>query len=350
MSNISPASRSVWCLALVCCVLNHQPLMAVEQVGPPDPSTNARLRQLDAQLQAIYQHAAQAMADKNVRQADFWLARYLGLTTFSEDRAHSPNDLIPLFEQRRDLVPTAFMSGRYAEGFLQFFAQGGYALWAVPEARANAADATYAIRTYADARYFVELIASPRLEAWTIIGDHPGETVIPLVAATPPAVLMAGTLDGGKPARSFPRVALNTEGDGLQYVWPIEAHDLDGDGIPEIWLRYNQAWADGFSQVLAIYKIEQNAALVLFKRFEGHAEGIARRVADGTIEVAEGFAQHEGTGHLGFDRHHIETFVFQDGAFVKTAERDVPHLLWGEDWRSYYFGSSDRQTVLESRQ
>ena len=88
-----------------------------------------------------------------------------------------------------------------------------------------------------------------------------------------------------------------------------------------------------------------DAALVLFKRFEGPMEGVTRRLEDGTIEVAEGFTDKELTGHLGFDQHHIETFAFQQGEFVKVAERSVPHLLWGEEWRSYYFGEGHQKTA-----
>ena len=42
-----------------------------------------------------------------------------------------------------------------------------------------------------------------------------------------------------------------------------------------------------------VYKIENDEKLVLFKSFEGVAEGIARRLPDGKIEVGNGFKRFE---------------------------------------------------------
>jgi hypothetical protein len=88
---------------------------------------------------------------------------------------------------------------------------------------------------------------------------------------------------------------------------------------------------------------DREKALALFKRFEGPMEGVARRLEDGTIEVAEGFTDQPLTGHMGFDQHHIETFAFQQGEFVKVAERDVPHLLWSDAWEPYYFSEQAKE-------
>lgn len=329
-------ARLVLLLVLAVSALSSQPVMAVEQAGGPDRPSKAQPSNLDVQLQSIYDHAAKAIADKDIHKADFWLTRYLGLTVFNEHTQRRYADLDPLIQQRKDLAPTAFISGQYSASFLDFFIRGAQQLWDVPEEGVSADDATCIIRTYSNEKYFVEVVASPVLEAWTIMREDYPTAIIPLVAATPPAFLASGTLSGGELVRHFPNVVLNAQGSYLQYVWPIEAHDLDGDGISEIWVRYNQAWADGFAQILEIYKIEHEAALVLFKRFEGTTEGIARRLEDGTIEVAEGVAD-QAADHLGFDRHHIETLAFQQGEFVKVAERNVPHLLWGDAWKAYYF-------------
>jgi len=125
----------------------------------------------------------------------------------------------------------------------------------------------------------------------------------------------------------------------IQHVWPLEFHDLNGDGRDELWVRYNEAWADGFSQSLAIYKIKENG-LELVKKFEGEAEGIARRLPDGRIEVGTGFTDKEATGHMGYDKHRLEIMEYKDGKFVKVSERDVPHILWSKGWEKYYFNSA----------
>lgn len=97
------------------------------------------------------------------------------------------------------------------------------------------------------------------------------------------------------------------------------------------------AWTDGFSQRLDIYQIKDDKELILLKRFEGNAEGIARRLKNGFIEVGEGFTNKEATGHQYYDQRHIQTFEYRNGDFIKISEKDVPHILWNTDWTKYYF-------------
>jgi len=119
-------------LTLVVSSLSSQPVMAVERVDGPDLFSEMRPHDLDPQSQqAAYDHAARAIAGKERRKADFWLARYLGVTTSSAGTARGYADLIPLFDQREDLVPTAFISGHYSDRFLDFFVRGTYELWEI---------------------------------------------------------------------------------------------------------------------------------------------------------------------------------------------------------------------------
>lgn len=135
----------------------------------------------------------------------------------------------------------------------------------------------------------------------------------------------------------FAKHYIDTDKHFLHYIWPIEFHDLNGDKAPEIWIRYIMAWADGFSQRLDIYQIKDDKELILLKRFEGNAEGIARRLKNGFIEVGEGFTNKEATGHQYYDQRHIQTFEYRNGDFIKISEKDVPHILWNTDWTKYYF-------------
>lgn len=303
---------------------------------------------LDEQLQAAYRSAEQAVSEGDARTADFWMGRYLGLTAFNQQTPRGYADLIPLFERRADLIPTAFVSGEYSEDFLEFFIHGPQLLWGVPDELIGEGGRV-AVRTFTDEQYFVQVVASPVLEAWAIMREPPYSMVIlPLGATDPPAVIVAGRLQHGEPVQHFPKVPLNADGHFLHFVWPIELHDLEGDGTPEIWLRYNEAGGSGFSQVLEIYKIAEDQ-LALFKRFEGLAEGIARRLPDGRVEVAEGTTDRPLTGHLGYDQHQVETFEFRQGEFVKVGERYIPHLLWSDEWQRYYFGDDHRIARRDTR-
>ena len=288
----------------------------------------------EKQLAQIFKNVEDATAKGNIEQSDFWIARYMGLTTLNDHTKRGYPDLIPVFKKRGDLKPTAFISGEYDDSFIEFFVRGPSVLWGIPEEGIDKQKREFIIQSYSDAQYFVEVSASPRLENWSIIKKPPVVAVIPL--GVNPAIL-SGKLVKGKPVKFFKEIPLNVEDSLIHYVWPPEMHDLDGDGIPEIWIRYIKAWADGFSQELAIYKIKNDNELVLLKQFSGEAEGLARRLEGNKVEVGTGFS-NKNVGHLGFDQTHLEIWEYKIGEFVKTSERDIPHILWSKSWDEYYFG------------
>lgn len=291
---------------------------------------------IDQELDAIYQKASHAIAEHNIEKSDYYLARYMGLAFADEDSKHGYNDLIPLFQQRKDLAgPTAFISGQYTDEFLDFYFRGPTLLWGIPGEGVNEKTFEFEVNANSDGKYFASLVISPRLETWSVIKKDIMISVAPLGSSVKQPYIVSGILKDNKPSKRFPIVKLNTDDHFLHYVWPIEFHDLDSDGIPEVWLRYNLAWADGFSQRLDIYKIVNEDKLVLLKRFEGEAEGIARRLANNRVEVGYGFSDKSG-GHLYFDQHHFEIFEYKNGGFVKTSERNEPHILRSDSWHKYY--------------
>ena len=75
---------------------------------------------------------------------------------------------------------------------------------------------------------------------------------------------------------------------------------------------------------------------MLFRKFTGDSEGIARRLDGNKIEVGYGFTDKEATGHMGYDQHHIEVWEYKDGDFLKVSEKNVPHILWTNEWQKYY--------------
>lgn len=289
---------------------------------------------IDKQLSKIYKKAEQAIEEGNMEEADFWLARYMGLTTFNEQTKKNYTDLYPLFQKREDLKPTSFISSEYTDEFLDFFMRGTHGFWGIPEEGVTEEDYEFAIRADSDGKYFVQLVISPFLESWYILKKPNSVAIIPLGSASKPPFIVSGRLENNEPVKHYPFVNLDTQGHFLHYVWPIQFHDLDGDGIPELWIRYNVTWGSGFSQMLDIYTIKNDAELVLLKKFEGQAEGIARRLDDSTVEVGEGFG--EG-GHMGYDKYRIETWQYQDGEFKKTSENIISHILLSDEWEKYYF-------------
>jgi len=290
----------------------------------------------------IYRNVGKAMDRGDVRESDFWMAGYMALE-ISGESGHAYAGLIPFFEKRENLrKPVSFISGQYSEEFLDFFFRGTYAFWEMPENVSDEKNREFMIRANHNGEYFAQIAVTPYLESWVIIREkNMQKRVIPFGDFIQPPVIVAGTLKQGVPEKFFDKHVLEIGEHPLHYVWPIEFHDIDGDGVPEIWTRYNAAWADGFSQVLDIYKIKNGKELVLLKKFEGQAEGIARRLADGKIEVGYGTTDKDGVGHLGYDRHRIETWEYKNGDFVKISERNVPHLLIGNEWKQYYFENQE---------
>ena len=299
-------------------------------------------QKLEEQLKTIYQKADKAIQENKIQEADFWLARYMGLTANDETTERSYTDLYPLFEKRKDLASTAFLSGKYSNDFMEFFILGPCELWGIPEKGVKEDDFEFQVGGGSEKDYYAAIVVSPRLESWSILKEgNPSKAIIPLVSCEKAPFIVSGKLKDGKPVKRFARYDIDVDNHFIQYIWLIEFHDLNGDGVPEIWVRYNMAWADGFSQRLDIYQIRDDKELVLLKRFEGEAEGIARRLKNGLIEVGEGFTNKEATGHLGYDQHHVQIFEYKNGQFIKTSERDIPHILWSDEWKKYYFNKEE---------
>ena len=288
---------------------------------------------LDKQLEQIYTNAENATAKGNVEQSDFWMARYMGITALDEKTKKGYPDLIPLFKKREDLKPTAFISGKFDDSFIEFYARGVCGMWGAPGDGIDQEKREFTIQSYSDDHYYVEITASPRLENWSILKQPVVVAVIPLGVKP---LIHSGKLENGKAVKHFKEMPFDIGESFIHYVWTPEMHDLDGDGIPEIWIRYIKAWADGFSQELAIYKVKDDSELVLMKQFSGEAEGIARRLDGNKVEVGTGFT-NENVGHMGFDQTHLETWEYKDGVFIKIAEKNVPHVLWTKEWEKYYF-------------
>lgn len=299
----------------------------------------------DKNLNAIYEKAEQAIQTGDESLADFYLARYMGLTILDKKTEKNVTDLYPLFKAHKVSAPTSFISGKYSKDFIDWFVTASYQQWGRDDDEdIDVETKSFGITSSSDNKYFATIIGSPFVEGWSIInGEETTLAPMALIDFVNKPYLVVGIHDNGEPKKMIEQVNIDAGEHPIQHIWPIEFHDLDNDGIPEIWIRYNMTWASGFSQVLDIYAIKNDEKVFLLKRFEGEAEGIARRLDDGNVEVAFGFTEKEATGHLGYDQHHIETFELKDGEFTKIAERNVPHLLWGDEWLKYYFKQQEGQ-------
>jgi len=293
----------------------------------------------DSYYETILNNAKHAIEEGDEEKADFYLARYIGLTLLDKNTKRNLADLNSLFARYKVAKPTSFISGKYNKDFLDWFIFASHAQWGIDDEGVDEQTYSFEITSNSDGKYFASIIAYPWLEGWLVIKDNPSIAVLVLGDFKRKPYIISGILENGTVIKRFPKTIFETDQHPIQYVWPPEFHDLDGDGTPEIWIRYNATWADGFAQLLNIYKIDDDNGLTLFKKFTGNAEGIARRLDGNMVEVARGFTDKGGVGHLGYDKHHFEIWRYEDGNFKKISERDIPHILRSNEWKKYYLNT-----------
>jgi hypothetical protein len=303
-------------------------------------SINLSYSRDDNYYEDLYSNAKESIAQGKEDDADFYMARYMGVSLLDQDSEKNFTDLYPLFETHRVFKPTSFISGKYSESFLEWFMFISYAQWGYDDDEdIDFKNHSMVIRTEENQEYIVTISAKPFLEGWSIIKGTDTETAILALAENAQARLTKHS--SGVPEKIYEAIDLCDDNGLMQTVWPIEFYDLDGDGRDEVWIRYNRAMASGFMQELAIYKIT-DSGLELFKKFRGMPEGITRRLGNSSIEVGYGFASEPGTtGHLGYDRYRLERWEHRDGDFVKVSETDIPHILWSDSWSKYYFSMDE---------
>ena len=265
---------------------------------------------------------------------DFLVARCVGQAMRNNSGGRAP-ELFALFGNHpRILKQTAFISGRFSAGFMAWFITSSFSMWAGPEAVRDHGDQLVAIETAASAGFHAEIMAHPFIEGWMIINDR--QTRFPLATTAPDRPTVLSVTSDERGPRGEPRTWHVTlaPSQPLQHVWPPVFRDIDADGRPEVWVRYNVTGGDGFAQVVEQYRLD-DSTLRLEKQFRGHAEGIARLLDDGTVEVATGFSASDA-GHLNFDRHRVERFRYVAHEWKKVETKEIPHLLAGDEWRASY--------------
>jgi hypothetical protein len=297
---------------------------------------------LVASVSLSYAQSTNECSPENVKRAmslagaqeDFTVARCVGRTVL-DNSAERTSELFALFGNHpRILKQTAFVSGRFSAGFMAWFITSSFTMWARPESVRDNGDQLVAIETAAAAGFHAEVLAHPFIEGWIIINDRPTRFPLATTTANRPTVLSVTSDERGpgSEARTW-RVTLAPNRQ-LQHVWPPVFRDIDADGRPEVWVRYNATGGDGFAQVLEQYRLD-DSTLTLEKQFRGEAEGIARLLDDGTVEVGSGFSA-SNAGHLNFDRHRVERFRYVAHNWTKVETKVIPHLLAGDEWRAYY--------------
>lgn len=296
--------------------------------------------QLENKLAGWFKNAEKAVKKGDIRECDFWIARYLGVTeSYGEMTQRNYFDLVPVFQARKDLQnPSAIISGGYDKGFVLFFFGASRLMWNVPEENVHSSKYV-ALRSNTDESYVAQFIAYPEVRTWTsVIRGEQKIIASPMGSAVKKPYIRAGKLTPEKKIRYMEPYYLELEPhQAVQYVWHIEFHDITYDGIPEIWVRYNIASRTGFTQVLSIFKIEDDARLRPYRKYAGHPDGLALRLENGDIITGRGFSK-KGKPQMEFESYRIETWKFDGEDYVKQEKtKEMKNILLSDEWKKYYF-------------
>jgi hypothetical protein len=281
-------------------------------------------------------NAERFVGDRDKSRVDFYLARCLSTmpeNSTDQDRA----DLLALIKKRK-LNPVAFIPFEYDEEFLEWFERSANARWNASPSHFDEALGTVEIQSAEFGGYALTLVAYPEIQSWYLT-DESQAPAKPMVLALghwkKKPFLILVKQDAAAP-RTYRPVNLNTQGRALHAVWKPEFEDLDGDGKPEVWIRYNLAWGNGFSQVLDIFKLDPATGLKLYKHFLAENEGVARRLEGNRIELGSAFGSRADFSRREFDKYHFKVFEFKEGKFKKVDAYDLPHILKSKEWKKYY--------------
>ncbi len=275
--------------------------------------------------------ASAALARDREDEARFWIACYLGEVLRSGDDRFRADLLAPLLD-RLGVKPTAFLSGRFDAGFLDFFMLGSWSLWACAEAPKDFARNRILMAKFPAGTRYVAFWGTPALEVRILIGGPHGLRRMLLAPSGETHVVVGRYGEDGAPE---PEAEWPLDAGPVQYIVDAGFADIDGDGSDDLFLRYNRLTVSGFAQVLDIFGPDGKGGFLRRYRFEGEAEGYARRLGDGRVEVARGI-DAQGEGHLANDRERVEIWRVRGGRPVKEKTRTTPHRLLEKGWEHYY--------------
>jgi hypothetical protein len=290
-------------------------------------------------LKTLIQNAEDAFYQKaNRKRTDFWVARYLGLSSGRPESGFGIKNIEP-FLHKRKLTPKAFFPDDWDPEFIDWFQNSIHARWAVEDNKIREKHRSFEIaENLFEGKYFVKIVAYPEIEMWHLVHEGIIKRTVWMAMGSysdKPTIFFGKKLPGMKGSLQATSIELNTERRSLHYVWQPEFYDLDEDGTPEVWIRFNLGWGNGFAQVLDIYKIKNETELVLIKRFKAQPEGMVRRSPDGKIELATAHASHDHLSRMQYDLHHMEVWEFKDGNFKRSSEKDIPFIYRAPSWKDY---------------
>ncbi len=227
------------------------------------------------------------------------------------------------------VYPTSTLPPDYSPSFVDWFVFGANKIYEftdqevsdkVPEGQVKSLTLTSGSPDYIK----VMLISTLTTQDWYVMEN---ETARLLVSdATKPILLTLFDADKKwiidiSPDQQFANILF------AWYIIPDNRYKSDKYPLA-FWLTYNIANADGFTQVLTLFKTESDGSLRVIKTFEGR-NGFASLDGD-IIWVGEATTTDPSNGVLGYEKTHITKY--SASTFKQISEQTVPNVYWSDAW------------------
>jgi hypothetical protein len=210
-----------------------------------------------------------------------------------------------------------------------------YPQWDAPDRGADVERLAMIVAGVSDGRHFVQVVGSPTLRSWAILGQD-ASSMLHVIDGSRPIELLSGTSAEGTPEEYFPGRRIDTGGADVHSFHRPRFVDLDGDGVNEVAIRYTVIAGNGFSQVLELFRVVAEVGLERIAAFRSGPEGFARLTPEHDVLVARAFPSRSDLGHLAWDRTAIERHGLVDGEWRKVAEEDVPNVLHSRAFEPHF--------------
>lgn len=281
-----------------------------------------------AYSQYTFLNKSEKYYDENkLNEANFYLALHIN-NEIEDFQTEIPNIFDKLIE--RGMKSTSFIDGQYSFEFLTFFFSDTLFQWNSNIYDENSHVILTRVGKNEDNNLYAAVWGRPRMEMWSVIGDDSNNSF--LLGYADADVVVGNYNSNDQP---IPCNAFNLSGP-FTHLYNPTFFDIDKDGFPEMFIKFNLNVADGFIQSLNIYKSKNNNDFCersLIKEFSARNGFIKQKGNKITIGVQK---RDDSEAWLGASLHEV-TEVHYDGkneSIIKV--ETIPNVLRGSDTSYWY--------------
>lgn len=232
--------------------------------------------------------------------------------------------------------PTATLPSNYSASLVDWFVFGQNKLYGftdqevqdkVPEGQVKILDLAGGSSSYIG----VTLTSTLTTQDWYILEDEIARVLVS--DGTKPMVLTLSTADKSWAIDISPYQPFAN----MLHIWNvIPDYRYKSDAYPlAFWLMYNIANADGFTQVLTLFKTGPDDTLQGVKTFVGRNGFTYIDLDNDTISIGESATVDPQNGFLGHEKTHVTTY--SASTFKQISEKTIPNVYWSDTWLKWNY-------------